>query len=58
MTSDSNANLANKRLPVMLSDAAFGESDRVEMCHMASTKSSLGVYIHKPEAGVQSQVWP
>ena len=43
MTSDSNANSANKRLPLMLSDAAFGESDRVEMCHMASTESSLGI---------------
>ena len=43
MTSDSNVNSANKRLPVMLSDAAFGESDRVEMCHMASTESSLGI---------------
>ena len=46
MTSDSNKISANKRLLVMLSDADFGESDRVEMCHMASTQSSLGLSRH------------
>ena len=43
MTSDSDVNLANKRLPLTLSDAGFGESDRVEMHHIASTRSSLGL---------------
>ena len=45
MTSDSNKVSANKQLPLTLSDADFGESDRVEMCHMASTQSSLGVRV-------------
>jgi hypothetical protein len=43
MTSDSNKNLANKWCPVILSDADFGESDCIEMHHMASTQSTLGV---------------
>ena len=43
MTSDSDVNSANKRLPLTLSDAGFGESDRVEMHHIASTRSSLGL---------------
>ena len=43
MTSDSDVNSANKRLPLTLSDAGFGESDCVEMHHIASTRSSLGV---------------
>ena len=34
---------ANKRLPVVLSDSDFGESDRVKMHHMASDQSSLGM---------------
>ena len=41
-TSDSDVNSANKRLPLMVSDAGFGESDRVEIHHIASTQSSLG----------------
>ena len=43
MTSDNNEILANKGLPVMLSDSDFGESDSVEMRHMASDQSSLGL---------------
>ena len=42
-TSDSDVNSANKRLPLMVSDAGFGESDRVEIHHIASTQSSLGM---------------
>ena len=48
MASDSDANSANKGLPVTLSDAGFGESDRVEMRHMASTQSSLGMSTYPP----------
>ena len=44
MTSDNNEILANKGLPVMLSDSDFGESDSVEMRHMASDQSLLGAY--------------
>ena len=46
MASDSNEISANKGLPVTLSDSDFGESDRVEMCHLASAQSSLGFISH------------
>ena len=42
-TSDSDVNSANKRLPLIVSDAGFGESDRVEIHRIASTQSSLGL---------------
>ena len=43
MTSDSDTNSANKWLPLMLTDAGFGESDRVEKRHIESIQSSLGI---------------
>ena len=48
MTSDSDTNLANKQLPLMLSDVDFSESDYIKMCHIASTQSSLGLIIPSP----------
>ena len=60
MTSDRDMNSANKRLPQMLTDADFGESDHIKMHHIESTQSSLGVSLLQHSlfmGGSSSRLW-